>query len=667
MSLKFNRTFAASILGAVLAAGLGWGLLNWGFGWALRAKSHEWLLVARGEQPATDAAIVYMDEVSFDKLKQPMNAPWDRTLHARLIDRLTAAGARAIVFDIVFTDPDKANSSADQTFAKAMKASGRVILAADNVRIGPKQTQMQRPFDLLLDAAAGMGSTEVLPDRDLVVRIHTPEEPLPSLAWVAAEFVGAKATKEPIQPARRWMNYYGSANFLPSRSYYEALDPALVADDFFRGKVVFVGARVNTRFPGERKDEYRTPFGTFGSSRMAEERQGSFIAGAEVQATAFLNLLRGDWLSQWSPATENAIVLAVGLVFGFGLVQLRPAIASLVAVVALTAATVVFHALFRRSLIWFPWLIVIGQIGVAFLWSVTFNSIQLYVQKRLFEYTLGLYLTPKLVKKFSRDPKFLKPGAEEQTISILFTDIADFTTLSQSMTSDALAKLMNEYFELAVSRCIHKTDGTVVKYIGDAVFAFWNAPDPQTDHEYRACEAALRLRDLSKEPIQGRLLPTRLGIHTGPAHIGNFGSAKRVDYTALGESVNLASRLEGLNKYLSTDCLISAETKKGLGDRLLTRCLGEFQLKGFESAVEVHEIVGWPDEAKATLAWREAFAQALENYQQRNLEFAAIGFRRALELKPEDGPSKFYLARIEELSAQDLPGEWATHTILREK
>jgi len=177
----------------------------------------------------------------------------------------------------------------------------------------------------------------------------------------------------------------------------------------------------------------------------------------------------------------------------------------------------------------------------------------------------------------------------------------------------------------------------------------------------------LRFRDASKKPIDGHRLPTRLGIHTGLARVGNFGSPERVDYTALGENVNLASRLEGLNKYLGTDCLISAETRKGLGERLVTRPLGLFQLKGIEKPVDVHEIVGWPAEAESTLPWREAFAQALDNYQQRNLEFAEMGFRRALELKAEDGPSKFYLTKLEELRTQDLPEEWATHTILREK
>ncbi len=667
MRLKFSRGFAAALFGALLTSALGWSLLTFSFGRPLINESYELLLVLRGEVAAQEAVIVYLDEVSYDKLKQPLNAPWDRSLHARLIERLTAAGARAIVFDIVFTDPNLANPSADEELAKAIKASGKVILAADNVKIGLKAHQLKPPFPLLLDSAASIGSAEVLPDPDLVVRRHTPEDQLPSLSAAAAEILAAKAPKSSSQgAAERWVNYYGPPNFLRWKSYYEVLDPAGATNDFFHDKVVFVGARLMTKFTGERKDEYQNPFGTFSSGEMSEAMEAKFIAGVEIQATTFLNLLRGDWLVRWPPMIERALILGLGILLGFGLVRFRPFIATCLAFAALMAVTLFFHVLFRRTLLWFPWLIVVVQILIAFSWSIVFNSIQLYVQKRLYEYTLGIYLSPKLVKKFSRDPNFLKPHAEEHIITILFTDIADFTVLSQAISSDALAKLMNQYFHIAVSDCIHKTDGTVVKYIGDAVFAFWNAPEPQMDHQLRACEAALLFREAANRPIDGHHLRTRLGIHTGVARVGNFGSPERVDYTALGEDVNLASRLEGLNKYLGTDCVISGKTQEGLGERLVTRLLGQFQLKGFDKAVAVHEIVGWPEQAQSTLPWRESFGEALSNYEQRNLEFAQIGFRRTLELKPDDGPSKFYLAKLEELRSQ-VPEDWATHTVVREK
>jgi adenylate cyclase len=611
-----------------------------------------------------------MDEASHLKLGQPQNAPWDRSLHAQLVDRLSSAGARAIVFDVVFSDPNSNNIAGDQRLVAAVKNSGRVLLAADNVRVGRGEKRISPPFDLLRDASTAMGSDEVTPDSDMLVREHTPrgDNSLPSLAWAVAEFAGARVTKNPaLETVPRWMNYYGPPNFLPWKSYYEALDPSVVPDVFFRGKVVFIGAHLQTRFAGDRKDEYPNPFGSWLSAEMRQEQETLYSSGVEIQATAFLNLLRGDWLTRSAFGTERWLILAAGLLFGWGLVRFHPVWAALLALGGAGLVAGVSEVLFARELIWFPWLILTFQISIALSWSVLFNSVQLYVDKRLYEQTLRVFLPPTLVKKFAGSRELLKPGATKQTLTFLFTDIADFTSIAEGLDPDELAELMNEYFQIAISRCVHKAQGTVAKYLGDAIFAFWNAPDAQANHAQLACEAALLLREQTRHPIRGRILHTRIGLHTGVANVGNFGSLERVDYTALGENVNLASRLEGLNKHLGTDCLISNATRECVGEHFLTRALGSFRLKGFEGFISVHELIGRPEEAEAARPWLEAFAQALGTYEQRHLEFAAIGFRRVLELRPGDGPSQFYLNRIEELGKETLPDNWATHTVLKEK
>ena len=266
----------------------------------------------------------------------------------------------------------------------------------------------------------------------------------------------------------------------------------------------------------------------------------------------------------------------------------------------------------------------------------------------------------------------LKPGAEKQLLTILFTDIEGFTSFSEGMDSDELARFMNRYFETAVTQGVHKTDGTVVKYIGDAIFAFWNAPEQQSDHSARACEAALQLRAQETTYTKGQTesrLRTRIGLHTGVANVGNFGSATRIDYTAIGENINLASRMEGLNKHLGTDVLITRDTKEGLDSRFATRLIGQFQLKGFEKTVEVHELVGRSQEAEASRPWRESFAEALKAFQAKDLNGAEAAFRRTLDLKPKDGPSIFYLAKIAELrtDGQALPEDWTGEIELKEK
>jgi adenylate cyclase len=295
------------------------------------------------------------------------------------------------------------------------------------------------------------------------------------------------------------------------------------------------------------------------------------------------------------------------------------------------------------------------------------NSVQLYVEKQKVEQSLALYLSPKLVKQFAKDPTLLKPGARKQLLTILFSDIAGFTSISEGMDSDHLALAMNAYFQTAVQNCIFATDGTVVKYIGDAIFAFWNAPENQGDHSYRACEAALLFRDQPKQFMNDKELITRIGLHTGVANVGNFGSMTRVDYTALGENINLASRMEGLNKYLGTRVLITEETQKVAGPRIVTRYLGLFRLKGFEKAVGVYELSGRIEQEAESRELRTRFARALAILATRDFDAAEAEFRCVLELSPHDGPAKFYLEQLAELRTENLPDDWKGEITLKDK
>ena len=670
MSLKhrFGRKHFAAAFGAVLAIAGGLCLHSFRFGAGLTRLSYDLLLVGRGDIATHEAAIVYLDEKSYEQLHQPLNAPWDRAIHAQLIDRLTKAGAKAIVFDIVFSDPNPANPMADQLLADAIHKNGKVILGADCIPTGPSSYEFIPPFDLLFTNAAAVGSVKVTPDRDLIVREHTPEEQLPSLSWAAAQVAGAKVTQgAKASQVDRWMNYYGPPGAIPGVSYCDVLDSNVVSDEFFRGKTVFVGARILTKFAGERKDEYINPFSFWVSDNAESGRGAIFLAGVEIQATAYLNLVRGDWLQRLPFGAESWLLAIVGAAIGIGLVFLRPLPAAGLAIGSTALVIAGSLLLVRGELIWFPWLIVCAQTCLALSWSVLFNSVQLYVEKRLFEHTLGLYLSPKLVMKFSRNSNLRKLGAEKHELTLFFSDIENFTTVAEGLHPDALAEMMNRYFEVCLAEGIHRMDGTVVKYIGDAIFAFWNAPELQTDHAQRACEAALHLRKVQVKTANGQLLRTRVGIHTGEANVGNFGSETRFDYTALGENVNLASRLEGLNKHIGTECLISGTTKAKIGDQFVTRSVGSFQFKGLANAVEVYELVGWPAEAEASRPWREPFEQALNNYLTRDFELALMGFQQTLELRPEDGPSLYYINRIKEAGREQLPEEWTGATVMKEK
>jgi len=428
---------------------------------------------------------------------------------------------------------------------------------------------------------------------------------------------------------------------------------------------VFVGANIPTKQIGERKDEFPTPYTS----------AGHFLAGVDVQATQFLNLLRGDWLRRPSRAKEQALILLVGLVFGAGLAWFRPLHAAEIALGSVLAITAVAHWLMWQKLGWFPWLILAaGQVFVALAWAILYNSVAAYIKNRLLEQSLGLYLSPKQVQRLLKEPGMLKPGGAKQTVSILFSDIAGFSRISEQLDPAELVALLNSYYEQTI-RCIHQTEGTVVDIIGDAIFAIWNAPEAQPDHRERLLRTAqLFQENVSNFNARAGSLPlkTRVGLHTGEVVVGNVGSSEHFDFTAIGENVNLSSRLEGLNKHLGTVVLLTREvlpTDAGgpaaLAGRL--RSVGRFRFKGFEKAYEVLELVPAQVGGAVALPWCESFAAALKQFQSGEFAEAGRGFQRVLELRPDDGPSRFYLKEIELFGAAPPPPGWIGDVEMKEK
>jgi len=636
-----------------------------------RFASYDIPFVHRDDIQPTEVAMVYLDDASHAHLNQKYTEVWNRAFFTKLLKRLTREHAKAVVFDIVFSDA--LDSKTDADFADAIRENGNVVLAADwtfkyysGVAGKGVGREFQYPLQLFDEAAADVGSTQLFPDAGEFVRIYslgTKGEKTQSEAWAAALLVNPDlSTNTELAHSHFWINYYGPEIILPAVSLYKALadnDPA-VPSGFFSNKVVFVGSKLQTHLDSERKDEYSTPY----SSRI----DNRWMSGVSIHATAFLNLIRSDWLRQFSSPLEIGILVCFGLLFGGGLVFFRPLPATIIALASAYPIAYTDYYLFVHHFYWFPWLIpVAAQMPIGLVWSVAFNTVQIYVEKQKVEQSLRLYLPARLVKKFSSDPSLLKPGAKKQQLTILFSDIAGFTTITEGMDPDELAKLMNAYFQTAVDDCIHYTEGTIVKYIGDAIFAFWNAPDPQDDHFLRAAEAALRFRDQDKHEFNGKKVLTRIGLHTGEANVGNFGSTTRVDYTAFGENINLSSRMEGLNKYLGTRVLMTGDTQEGIGSRLITRYLGLFRLKGFEKAVHVYELVDRPENGERTSELRLRFGQALELFRKKDFAGAEAAFRRVLEFNPQDGPSKFYLEQIEHLRSEELPPDWKGDITLKEK
>lgn len=624
--------------------------------------------------------VLYMDEPSRQELGQPGDAPWDRRLHASLLDRLTEEKAALVVFDVVFAEAG--DPEADKTFAQAIDRNGKTILAADFLsqeQWSLRTEGVEMPHEPFRKVAADIGMVALRHDGERTVRQHFHGHPddLPSISWAAARFAGVPSTSDPSGRFEdRWLRYYAppGVTFPHSKSYYQAVLPGQLPKGFFRDKYVFIGAKQSVGFTGSGMDEFKSPFAGKSGLIKGATRGGftrTYYPGVEIHAITFANLLRQDWLQRVPPMIELLMISLYGLVFGYLVTVLRPTLTLVMSALASLAVIVTAIVLLIQTNTWFAWQVMIIQILVATIYSVGFNSLQLFVQKRLLQQTLAMHLSPTRVRQLISRPEILRPGAEKQLITILFTDIEDFTSIAEHVDSDDLARIMNGYFETVVSKCIHPADGTVLKYIGDAIFAIWNAPLPQADHQVRACRAALSFNDQKFEYEAGGkiyALRTRVGIHTGWANVGNFGSASRIDYTAIGESINMASRMENLNKHLGTTALVTEETCRGLPPGFITRKLGRFRLKGFEKAVVAYELLGHEDSpSPVEPLWLSAFRDALLAFEQRQFEQAAAGFQRTIELRGHDGPSQFYLEQIELMPRQDLPENWTAEMAMAEK
>ena len=396
---KANRTrLLASLALAVLVTLGGLALLNstWRPGSLIQRQSYDALHALAGVQSEatwkSPVVIVYLDLQSFLDQKQNPGQPWPRELHARLLQRLKQAGARAVVFDIVFATagPDAA---ADEALAVAMREQGRVILAAEysNSTVAPNDAEnwarfgkVERLYAPFVKSAAAWGIASQIMDDDYVVRrylVGFTSDRQPSLTWATAQVLGfSAATNSQSRAAanQRWIRYYGPAVTIPHVSYSQTIKPGDLDDAVFRDKIVFIGARPLVGGLAERKDEFRNPFHSWGYKEL-------FMPGVEVHATEMLNLVRGDGLRRLGAGSEMLLLLAAALLFGGGLLWLRPIPATVIALggAGLALGLAVFG--FARG-VWFPWLIVAGaQVPVALGGSVLFYSVEWYRARKRFE------------------------------------------------------------------------------------------------------------------------------------------------------------------------------------------------------------------------------------------------------------------------------------------
>ena len=305
-----------------------------------------------------------------------------------------------------------------------------------------------------------------------------------------------------------------------------------------------------------------------------------------------------------------------------------------------------------ESLVWFNWsLPVIVQIPMALVWGIGTRYSVVERRRARFRFLLGTYLSEDVAAAMV-DHGFQAMPSKKCVVTTMFTDIEGFTSLSQKLPPEDVAKVLSAYFQ-RTNPHIHKNSGAILRYVGDAIVAVWNAPRECADHAERACAAAHEIALLNAQPllVDGEpflvdgvplKLRTRVGVHTGNVIACNVGSEDRFDFTVLGDDVNLAARLEGLNKYFHTTALTTRSSVRLLRDASAARCLGTIVVKGRTKGVRVFELLDEPIDAE----WQRRFTRAVVLFAKGDAGAAGAEFLALQETRPQDGTCAFYLERI---------------------
>jgi len=583
--------------------------------------SDQWLRLKGAAKPPPGVVVVAIDEPSYRELNASFDKPWPRAFQAKLLRRLKALGAKKVAFDVLFTGAS-ANPVADQELASAFALMPSTIGVESSIRYVSNQAggyqleEIDRPYEpyrkVAKEALVGLN------DQDGVIRNFAfprsdQERAFPTLAQAAA---GVNPDEMGQPGPRDLINYYGPGRTIPIVSFWEVLQDDLPnTPDIFKDAVVFVGLLMRSDTGGAQKDSYHSPYGA------------PMIFGVEVHATIVANLLEKSWIYRPPKGIE---CLLQGVVMGgavFAAFTISPVALGIATAVVVLLWSVCSFALLTSGF----YLAGAATVLILLPATVLVNALVSYMSARRAEESLksafSLYVSPDMVPRLQNEGEALKLGGEKMWLTAVFTDIADFTTITEEMPAERTSEMLNAYFT-EVMEVVFKNQGTLLKFIGDAIFAIWGAPVKLHNHAELALNTAVAItREVEKFNATKRFPPliTRVGVHTGPMLVGNLGSVKRFDYTAIGDSVNLTSRIEGLNKYFGTEILFTEVTRKEAGGFMGSVPIASVRVKGRKEAVQLFSVFDPPLSPLVFDRWNKALGLfKVADFQGASREFSQV-------------------------------------------
>jgi adenylate cyclase len=653
-------------------------------------------LLARPERAGQDIVIFLIDQYSLDffEKQQGLPWPWPRQVYSAVIDYLRAGGAKAVFFDFLFTESSRAGVEDDQNMARAMERAGNVFLTLSlsqkeeseeaspgsalerftlakeklPARSYPSALSAGLPVDELIRAARGAGNVLFLPDKDGIFR-RLPlagsyqGRLIPSISVALADFVGGGIgfSSVPVDSSGRMIiRYHGPAgtykrysiaSIINSWALIEEGKEPQVQPSEFSGKTVLIGGNA----PGI-LDNRPTPL-------------SGACPGVEIQATMLDNLLRRDFIRVPPPAVFFGFLIFVSLLTAVGSSVLRKIRLLVVFFILCLAVPCAAVWLAFRSGFWLDFVVPEFAVVAGFLGASLLNYSVEGKQRRFIKNVFRHYLSPDVIERVIQNPALLQLGGEKREITSFFSDVAGFTTISESLSPEELVNLLNEYLS-EMTDLILSSGGTLDKYEGDAIIAFWNAPLDQPDHALRACRAALgcqkRLAGLQPHFREkyGRAVTMRIGLNSGAAVVGNMGSSRRFDYTAMGDTINLAARLEGACKQYKVPILVGEATHRHVENDLAAREVDIIRVVGKTKPVAVFEIIGELAQLTPVEGERLRFYnEAREAYKRRDWKKAAEIFGKV----EGDDLAVLHMERCHALEQSPPAGDWDGVFVLKTK
>jgi adenylate cyclase len=525
--------------------------------------------------PATPVVVIGIDEPSLAALR--LAPPLPRRLHAQVVDAAAEAGARALAIDLLFSAAQDAEN--DAALARALGGRLPVVLASAETSVQSSQVARYTQKVESIFPLTRHGSATMPRDEDGVVR-RAPAEP--DALWRVLAGSASQAVRAP--PPGALLRYYAPEVPLTYVHYSQALEASrALPPGALRGALVLLGQ--NTPVGGV--DQIQTPLRMIGAGPMS---------GVFVHATALVNGLRGDWIVPAHPVGP-ALQALLAMAAAAALTRRWRGGRAFALTLALGLLAVVATVLLFVSGTWWSALPVLAGLAIHFNLGAADSYLRERQRRERLRRDFASYVPPAVVDALASEQVPLKVTGERRVLTLLFSDLAGFTTASEQLPPERVAAVLNTYFT-RMTAAVHKHGGTLDKFIGDAVMAFWNAPLPEPAHAERALACAREMQaemDALRAGWQGtpfEAIRLRIGLHTGEAAVGNLGSSERFTYTAVGDTVNTAARLEGANKSFGTGILLSRATFDALPPQAQAglRRLDAIALPGRAGSVEVYTL-----------------------------------------------------------------------------